>query len=48
MYCSTGSYDEAQLLKTNAVQKGYSTAYIVAYKDDKRISLDSALSELSE
>lgn len=48
MYGSTGSYDEAQLLKTNAVQKGYSTAYIVAYKDDKRISLDSALSELSE
>ncbi|MCG2461260.1 N-acetylmuramoyl-L-alanine amidase [Flavobacteriaceae bacterium F89] len=48
MYGSTGSYDEAQLLKTNAVQKGYGTAYIVAYKDDKRIPLSEALSDIGQ
>lgn len=48
MYGSTGSYDEALLLKTNAEQKGYKTAYIVAYKDDKRIPLEEALNDLAQ
>src|SRR5690606_12202894 len=43
MYGNTGSYEEAQLLKTNAEQKGYSSAYIVAYKDGKRNPLSQAL-----
>ena len=43
MYGSTNSYFDAKLLKSNADAKGYTTSYIVAYKDGKRIPLGEAL-----
>ena len=43
MYGSTNSYLKAKLLKSNADAKGYTTSYIVAYKDGIRIPLNNAL-----
>ncbi|WP_276390879.1 N-acetylmuramoyl-L-alanine amidase family protein [Eudoraea chungangensis] len=48
MYGETNSYDEARLFKNNAVNKGYSTCYIVAYKEGKRIPVPEALKYLSQ
>lgn len=48
MYGSAESYFDAKLLKSNADAKGYSTSYVVAYKDGKRISMDAALKYVSE
>ncbi|GGW22127.1 N-acetylmuramoyl-L-alanine amidase family protein [Arenibacter certesii] len=48
MYGETGDHFQATLLKRNAVAKGYTTSYIVAYKDGKRISESEALKYLSE
>ncbi|MEA1787400.1 N-acetylmuramoyl-L-alanine amidase [Arenibacter sp. GZD96] len=48
MYGNTSSYTEAKLLKTNADAKGYTTSYIVAYKDGVRIPLQEALKYVSE
>lgn len=48
MYGNTTSYAEAKLLKTNADAKGYTTSYIVAYKDGVRIPLQEALKYVSE
>jgi len=48
MYGETRSHREAEMMKSNAVAKGYSTAYIVAYKEDVRIPLADALLEVSE
>lgn len=48
MYGSTGSYDEALLLKSNADAKGYPSSYIVAYKDGERIPVPDALKYLSD
>lgn len=48
MYGSAESYFDAKLLKSNADAKGYTTSYVVAYKDGKRISMDAALKYLSE
>lgn len=48
MYGSTDSHFQATLLKTNADAKGYTTSYIVAYKDGQRISETEALKYLSE
>ncbi|WP_445381919.1 N-acetylmuramoyl-L-alanine amidase [Robiginitalea sp. IMCC43444] len=47
MYGNTASYEEAKLLKANADLKGYTTSYIVAYKNGKRIPLQEALQSLS-
>lgn len=47
-YGSTSSYREAGMLKRNADLKGYTTSFIVAYKDGKRISLPEALKYVSE
>lgn len=48
MYGETNSYFQAKLLKSNADAKGYTTSYIVAYKDGKRIQLSEALKYVSE
>ena len=43
MYGETNSYLKAKLLKKNADAKGYTTSYIVAYKDGVRVPLNEAL-----
>lgn len=43
MYGNTNSYNEAKTLKSKADTKGYTTSYIVAYKNGKRIPLKEAL-----
>lgn len=43
MYGNTNSYLKAKLLQENASLKGYTTSYIVAYKDGKRIPVSEAL-----
>ena len=47
LYGNTNSYEEAKLLKANADLKGYTTSYIVAYKNGKRIPLKEAIQSLS-
>jgi len=42
-YGSTNSYFQAKLFKSNADAKGYTTSFIVAYKDGVRIPLNEAL-----
>ncbi|NNE02158.1 MAG: N-acetylmuramoyl-L-alanine amidase, partial [Eudoraea sp.] len=48
MYGNTDSYMGAKLLKANADMKGFTTSFIVAYKEGKRIPLDEALKYLEE
>ncbi len=48
MYGSAGSLKDAKLLKSNANLKGYSTSYIVAYKDGTRITVKEAMKYVSE
>ncbi len=48
MYGNTGSYEQAKLLKTNADAKGYTTSYIVAYKNGDRIPIDVAVKLVSQ
>ncbi|NNJ88848.1 MAG: N-acetylmuramoyl-L-alanine amidase [Eudoraea sp.] len=43
LYGETDTYMGAKLLKTNADMKGFTTSYIVAYKEGKRIPLQDAL-----
>ncbi len=43
LYGETDTYMGAKLLKNNSDMKGFTTSYIVAYKDGKRIPLDDAL-----
>jgi len=48
LYGETGSYREAEMMKSNAAIKGYPTAYIVAYKNGERISVPEALKQVAE
>lgn len=48
MYGEAENYFDAKLLKSNADAKGYTTSYVVAYKDGKRISLEDALKYVSD
>lgn len=48
MYGNASTYFDAKLLKSNADVKGYTTSYVVAYKDGKRISLSEALKYVAE
>jgi len=48
MYGSTESYNQAKLFKSNADVKGYTSSYIVAYKDGERIAIKEALKYLSD
>ncbi len=43
MYGDVGSYEEAKVLKVEADAKGYTSSYIVAYRNGKRVSLSQAL-----
>jgi len=48
MYGKTNSYSQAKLYKANADAKGYTSSFIVAYKDGKRIPVPEALKYVSE
>ncbi|UJH66993.1 N-acetylmuramoyl-L-alanine amidase [Allomuricauda sp. SCSIO 65647] len=48
MYGETNSYLKAKLLKSNADAKGYTTSYIVAYRDGARIPISEALKYVPE
>lgn len=48
MYGITNSYQEAEMLKTNAHVKGFDSSFIVAYKEGVRIPLTEALKYVSE
>ncbi len=43
MYGETSSFDEAQRLLQEAKSKGYTTAYLIAFKDGKSISIQDAI-----
>ncbi|MGX1930534.1 N-acetylmuramoyl-L-alanine amidase family protein [Flagellimonas sp. 2504JD4-2] len=43
MYGKASSYDDAKRLKSSADAKGYTTSYIVAYKNGTRVSLKEVL-----
>ena len=47
-YGSTSNYTEIQLLKTFAQEKGYSSAYIVAFKDGQKVKLSEVLNKGSK
>jgi len=42
-YGSTGSYDEAKQLLVTAKEKGYTSAFVVAFKEGKKITVQEAL-----
>ena len=42
-YGETSDYNKIQLMKTYARQKGYSTSYIVAFVDGKKVKLSEVL-----
>lgn len=48
LYGETNSYNAAKKIQSNAVLKGYSTAYIVAYKNGTRITMPEALQQVSQ
>ena len=48
MYGNVSTYKDARLLKSNADRKGYTTSYIVAYKDGVRIPTPGAIKMVSE
>ena len=47
-YGSTSNYTEIQLLKTFAQEKGYSSAYVVAFKDGQKVKLSEVLNKCSK
>jgi len=48
MYGETRSHREAEMMKSNAANKGYPSAYLVAYKEGVRIAMAEALREANE
>ncbi|WKB80762.1 N-acetylmuramoyl-L-alanine amidase [Cellulophaga lytica] len=42
------TYYDAKLIKSNADIKGYTSSYIVAYKDGKRINVEDAIKQLKK
>ncbi|WNH10119.1 N-acetylmuramoyl-L-alanine amidase family protein [Thalassobellus suaedae] len=46
-YGSTSNYNETKKLADDAKNKGYATCFIVAFKDDKKVSLTDALKTTS-
>jgi len=48
MYGKTNSFEQVKLFKSNADAKGYTTSYIVAYKDGKRVAVNQAVVALDE
>ncbi len=47
LYGNTTSIEQAEILKAGARQKGYTQAYIVAYRKGERIPVEKALQYLS-
>ena len=47
LYGNTSSYGEAEKLRAEANARGYTTSYIVAYQNGKRISVKEALNSAS-
>jgi N-acetylmuramoyl-L-alanine amidase len=47
LYGNTPSYEQAKILQAGARQKGYTQAFIVAYRDGERISVEKALAHLA-
>jgi N-acetylmuramoyl-L-alanine amidase len=43
MYGNASTLEEAKQLKSNADAKGYTTSYIVAYKNGKRVPISQAV-----
>ncbi|WP_027077539.1 N-acetylmuramoyl-L-alanine amidase family protein [Maribacter antarcticus] len=48
LYGETRSHREAEMMKSKAASRGFSTAYIVAYRDGVRITISEALKEVSQ
>ena len=48
MYGETRSYREAKMMQSQAQNKGYGSAYIVAYKLGERIPIQKAIDEVSQ
>ncbi|MDO1514291.1 N-acetylmuramoyl-L-alanine amidase [Maribacter confluentis] len=48
MYGETQSYREAKMMQSRAVDKGYKTAYIVAYRLGERIPIQEAIDQVSD
>ncbi|HDZ03972.1 hypothetical protein LCGC14_0132360 [marine sediment metagenome] len=48
MFGETRSFREAKMMQTQAKEKGYTSAYIVAYKLGERIPIQEAIDEVSE
>lgn len=48
LYGETRSHREAKMMKSKAASRGFSTAYIVAYRDGVRITISEALKEVSQ
>jgi N-acetylmuramoyl-L-alanine amidase len=46
-YGETSNYSEIKSLKTEAIKKGYSTCFVVAYKNGERVSLKEVLKTTS-
>ena len=45
MYGNTSNYNDAKKLLQDAKAKGYSTAFLIAYKDGKKVSVQEALKQ---
>jgi N-acetylmuramoyl-L-alanine amidase len=43
MYGQTGDYEEARRLQAEAKSKGYAQAFVIAFRDGKKISVREAL-----
>jgi N-acetylmuramoyl-L-alanine amidase len=45
MYGETSNYDEAKRLLSEAKSKGYSSAFLIAFKNGKKVSIQDALKQ---
>jgi N-acetylmuramoyl-L-alanine amidase len=45
MYGETTSYDEAKRLLAEAKAKGYTSAFVIAFKNGKKVSVQEALKQ---
>ena len=43
MYGEAGSYDEAKVLLAQAKEKGYTTAFVIAFRDGQKITVQEAM-----
>ena len=45
MYGETSNYEEAKRLLSEAKTKGYSSAFLIAFKNGKKVSVQEALKQ---